>query len=254
MLFDTHAHIADVRFDADREQVMENLIKAGVGGVCVVGGDLPQSQAALDLAARHDMLCAAVGLCPQDARVLDGEQLSWLRRMASHPKTAIVGEIGLDYYYDTAPRDVQMACLLQQTALANELDLPVTYHVRDAWGDFLDYIRKKPVKGGIMHCWTGSIESAKICLDAGLYISLAGTVTFRNANKLLDVARYLPADRLLLETDCPYLAPVPMRGRRNEPAFVRYTAQVVADLRGVPLKELENITYENALRVLERKP
>ncbi|MDD4796808.1 MAG: TatD family hydrolase [Eubacteriales bacterium] len=249
MLFDTHAHIADKRFDADRQQMIAAFAPAGIGSVCVVGGDLTQSQAALDLAAQHDMLWAAVGLCPQDARVLDDAQLAWLRSMAGHAKTVIVGEIGLDYYYDTTPRDVQMTCLAQQEALANELNLPVTYHVRDAWGDFLEHIRQKPVKGGIMHCWSGSVEAAKICLDAGLYISLAGTVTFANAHKLRDVARYLPADRLLLETDCPYLAPVPLRGRRNEPAFVRHTAQVVADLRGVPLAQLEDETYANALRV-----
>jgi len=133
-------------------------------------------------------------------------------------------------------------------ALADELHLPVSFHVRDAWGDFTAYLRRAPLNcSGVMHCWSGSVESAKACLDAGLYISFAGTLTFANANKLLDVAKYVPADRLLVETDCPYLAPVPMRGRRNEPAFVRHTAEKLAQLRGISFAQLAEQTYQNAM-------
>lgn len=248
-LFDTHAHIAGPRFDADRGALIAELEQNDVARVCVVGGDLHQAQDALNLAAQHDILHAAVGLCPQDAKVLDEAELDWLRRMAAHEKTVILGEIGLDYYYDTVPRQVQMTCLEQQTALAREVDLPVSYHVRDAWGDFLEYIAKKPAKGGIMHCWSGSVEAAKICLDAGMHISFAGTVTFKNANKLLDAARYVPIDRIVLETDSPYLAPEPMRGKRNQPAYVRHTAQCIAQLRGMQPQDLAEQTYINALNV-----
>lgn len=254
MLFDTHAHIAGERFDADREALIAAFAQNGIGRVCVVGGDLAQSHAALALAKRFPMLSAAVGLCPQDAQVLSDAQLADLRAMAADADTVILGEIGLDYYYDDVPREVQMTCLEQQTALAEELALPVSFHVRDAWGDFLAYLKRAGLRhGGIMHCWSGSVESARECLDAGLYISFAGTVTFANANKLLDAARYVPADRLLIETDCPYLAPVPMRGRRNEPAFVRHTAQRLADLRGVALAQLEQQTYENAMKLFNLK-
>lgn len=247
MLFDTHAHLAHPRFDADRDALIAQLAQQGVGRVCVVGGDLAQAQQALELACQYDFLCAAVGLCPQDGMALGDVQLEWLRAMASHEKTVIVGEIGLDYHYDTVPRGVQMTCLLQQTVLANELNLPVSYHVRDAWGDFLDYIRQKPVKGGVMHCWSGSVEAARVCLDAGMYISFAGTVTFKNASKLLDVARYVPLDRLLVETDAPYLSPEPMRGRRNEPAYVGHTAACLAQLRGMDYPAMTAQTYANAM-------
>lgn len=250
MLYDTHTHLNDHAFDADRETLIAALPEGGVGLCNVVGWDMASSRAAVALAGKYpSTLRSIVGVSPQEAMAPDAAWLNELRALAGDTTCVAIGEIGLDYHWDTHPRDVQMACLEAQTALAQELGLPLVYHVRDAWGDFLPYLARCHVAHGVMHCFTGSVESAKTCLDAGLYISFAGPVSFKNARKLVDVAKYVPEDRLLIETDCPYLSPEPLRGRRNEPAHLRFTAEALAAHRGVSEEALGQSTWDNAQRI-----
>lgn len=248
-VFDTHAHLDDPRFDEDREALIAALPAEGVVRCLTVGASMETSANAVALARRWPHLWAAVGVHPHEAAALTEEQMDTLRRWAGEERVVAIGEIGLDYHYDLQPRDVQRACLDQQFALAREVGLPVIYHMREAWGDFLPWLAAAPRHTGVMHCYSGSVETAKVCLDAGLYVSLAGTATFKNARNLQEVARYVPADRLLVETDCPYLSPEPVRGRRNEPKHVLHTARAVAALRGVDPDDLARQTLENGCRL-----
>lgn len=250
-LFDSHAHLTDERFDGDRDEVVARMAESGVARCLLIGDAATDAAPALEMAARCGNMWAAAGLHPHDASLWDAALEERLRAWLAHPKCVALGEIGLDYHYDLSPRDVQRAVYEAQLDIALELGLPVILHIRDAHGENTDLLRGRVRAGrmprGVMHCYTGSWESAKEYLDMGLYLSLSGAVTFKNAPKLSQVAQNLPADRLLVETDCPYMAPVPMRGRRNEPAFVRYTAQRVAELRGVTLEELADQTARNAM-------
>ena len=248
-LFDTHVHLDDERYDSDREALIAALPGAGVERCVTIGADMASSQAALALAARYPgQLRAAVGLHPHEAEQVDEESLAQLEAWLQEPIAVAMGEIGLDYYYDAHPRSRQMEAMDRQWTLARRLGKPVIFHVREAWGDFLPWLRSHP-GDGVMHCFTGSRESARECLDAGLMIAFGGAVTFKNANKLLEAAAYVPEDRLLLETDCPYLSPVPYRGKRNEPARVALVAERLAQLRGVAVEALAGACFANACRV-----
>lgn len=257
-LFDTHGHLADAAFDPDRAAVLERMRAAGVRRAVVVGDpcdDPPSAEAALALAEAHDFLYAAVGVHPHNASgygdAVEARLLSWMAR----PKCRLWGEIGLDYHYDLSPRAVQREVFARQLDLAYAQGKPVQLHIREAHGDCMDLLKRQAAAGrmpaGIMHCYTGSWEAAKRYLDWGLYISLSGAVTFKNAPKLAEVARGVPADRLLIETDCPYMAPVPLRGRRNEPAFTVHTFEKVAQLRQAPPEALARQLWENACRALD---
>ncbi len=270
-LFDTHCHIADPRFDADREAVVARMLDAGVARALVVadpcepvwdgpedaGGQLigvGNEQKVFALVDRYNFLCGAIGVHPHNASGWDADAEATVRRYLSHPKCRLLGEIGLDYHYDLSPRDVQRAVFDAQLDMAYDLGLPVQLHIREAHGDCMDMLRARARAGrmpaGIMHCYTGSWESAKVYLDLGLTISLSGAVTFKNAPKLSEVAQNTPADRLLIETDCPYMAPVPLRGRRNEPAFIVHTLAKVAELRGVGPDALAEQLWENSNRII----
>ena len=270
-LFDTHCHIADPRFDADREAVIQRFLDAGVARALVVADprepiyDGPEDEGGrlvamgnegrvFDLVAHYDFLYGAVGVHPHNASGWDDDAAATVRRYTALPKCRLLGEIGLDYHYDLSPRDAQRKVFDIQLDMAFELGMPVQLHIREAHGDCLDMLRARArsgrMPGGIMHCYTGSWESAKIYLDLGLYISLSGAVTFKNAPKLAEVARNVPADRLLIETDCPYMAPVPLRGRRNEPAFITHTFARVAELREVGPDALAGQLWANANRVM----
>ena len=235
-LFDTHCHITDERFDEDRAAVIERMTAAGVQLCVLVGDAQTEAQPAFELAERYAWMYAATGLHPHDASRWDAEVADRIRRYMASPKAVALGEIGLDYHYDLSPRDTQRDVFDEQLDMAYRLDKPVILHVREAHGDATDIMTRRWRAGsmprGVMHCYTGSWESAKTYLDMGLYVSFSGAVTFKNAPKLWEVAKNLPADHILVETDCPYMAPVPMRGQRNEPAFVAYTARRVAELRG----------------------
>ncbi|MEL7610233.1 MAG: TatD family hydrolase [Bacillota bacterium] len=246
--FDTHAHLSDERFDPDRDALIASFPQKGVTRVLDVACDLRSTGTTLELIRRYEHVYAAVGMHPHEAQHMQNGMMDELRRLLRLPKVCALGEIGLDYHYDFSPRDVQKKWFVEQLELAKELDVPVVLHVREAFGDALEILRahKQGLKG-VMHCFSGSIETAFECLNLGLYISFGGAITFENARRLTDVASRLPLERLLIETDCPYLAPVPFRGKRNDPTLVALVAKKLADLQGVGVEEAARITYENGL-------
>ncbi len=248
LLFDTHCHIDEERFDSDRDQVLAQMRENGVGYCVCVGSDMETSRRSMAFAQKENGVYAAVGIHPHEAKFFRPEDIQTLKSWFSDPKVVALGEIGLDYYYDHSPRDNQRDVCAAQLTLGYEENMPVIFHVRDAHGDMLDMMRSQGGKlpRGILHCYSGSWESAKEYLKMGFYISIAGPVTFKKAPSQWEVAQNVPLDRLLLETDSPYLAPEPMRGRRNEPAFVRHVAERIAALRNIPLAELAAATTQNA--------
>ena len=250
-LIDSHAHLDDAQYDDDRAEMLARARAAGVVQVVNVGYDLPSSGRALALAAEYDFIFAAVGVHPHEVRELPPDYLERLREMCRRPGVVALGEIGLDYYRDLSPREVQRKVFREQLALARELDLPVIIHDRDAHGDVLDILRKDGVgpAGGVMHCFAGSLEMAAACMEMGFYISFAGPVTYPNARRPKEVAAAVPLERLLVETDAPYLAPQVHRGKRNEPAYVRHVAEQIAALRGIAVEELARATTANARRL-----
>lgn len=249
MLFDTHAHLNDKRFDEDRLELIEALGKNGVSNYCEIGYDIASSSAALELSQKYDFIYAAVGVHPHDTQYLCEDDMTKLKELLAHPKAVALGEIGLDYYYDNSERDKQRFWFDRQLKLASELDKPVVIHTRDAMGDTIDILKANAQNTGIIHCYSGSVESAKILLDMGYYISFAGPLTFKNATTALEVAAYVPEDRILIETDSPYLAPVPYRGKRNTPVYVAEVAKKLALIRGTSLEHIAKATFENAMRV-----
>jgi len=251
-LVDTHCHLDFPQFDADRAAVWE---RAGAAGVIVLidpGTDLPSSRRAISLAEQHQGIYAAVGVHPHDAASLDEPALAELRRLAAHPKVVAIGEIGLDYARDLSPRDRQRAAFEAQLGLAAELSLPVIVHQREAAADVLAALRGwagQPEPGGVLHAFSGDLDMARQAVDWGFYIGIAGPLTFTNARQLPEIAGWAPAGRLLLETDAPYLTPHPHRGQRNEPAYLRLTAQRLAELRRISPDELARQVTDNARRL-----
>ncbi len=251
--FDSHAHFDDDRFDGDREELISSLTGLGIGYVANIGADLESSISSVALAERYPHIYATVGVHPHDAEGMSEDTLTELIRLSSHPKVVAIGEIGLDYYYDNSPRDVQRYWFGRQMDLARELDLPVVIHSRDATEDTIRILKEHPVKTGVIHCFSGSVETAKIYLDMGYYISFAGPVTFKNATTLSEVAKIVPEDRLLIETDSPYLAPVPHRGERNWSFYVKDVAEKIAELRGTTIEHIAEITTRNAKALYDIK-
>ena len=256
-IFDTHCHLADERFDEDLAEVIARMREVGVCRANVVADpceEEPNQQKVLSIAEAHDFLVFSIGAHPHNASRYDSAAEAEILHYLEHPKCRLLGEIGLDYHYDLSPRDVQRQVFDRQLDLAFERNNPVQLHIREAHGDCMDMLRARSAAGrmpaGIMHCYTGSWEAAKVYLDLGLYISLSGALTFKNAPKLAEVAQKMPADRLLIETDCPYMSPVPMRGRRNEPAHLPHTLATAAAFRGVSPDDLAEQLYENSLRAL----
>ena len=251
-LFDTHAHLHFPEFAADLDAVLERARAAGVKRMLTVGTDVPTSRAAVALAAREADVWAAVGFHPHDAAAADAAALAEIERLAGAPRVVAVGECGLDFFRTLSPREAQERCFRSQLGLARRVGKPVLIHCRDAHPETLAILAESDVEetGGIMHCFSGDVAIARRCLDLGLTISLAGPVTYPNARALPDVARFVPADRLVVETDCPYLPPQGYRGKRNEPAYLALTAARVAELRGEPLATLGPRMSDNARRVL----
>ena len=249
MLFDTHAHYDDAAFDADRGQVLASLPGQGVGLVVNPGCNLASSRRAVELAERFDHVYAGVGIHPSDAADFRREELDQLRTLAAHPKVKAIGEVGLDYHWeDYADRDTQKACLRAQLALAEELDLPVLFHDREAHGDSLALIREFPRVRGVFHCYSGSLEDARVLVELGWMLSFTGSITFKNARKAPEVIQWLPLDRIMIETDSPYLSPEPFRGRRNDSSRVGLVARRIAELKGLTPREVEDATWENGRR------
>lgn len=249
MYFDTHAHYDAEQFDADRDQVLSALPAAGVVLAVDPGCDLPSSRAALALAERYPFLYAAVGYHPENCAPYREEDLDQIRDMARHPKCVAIGEIGLDYYWaENPPRALQQRVFRDQLALAAELALPVIVHDREAHGDSLAAVKEFPAVRGVFHCFSGSAEMAKELVGLGWMISFTGVLTYKNARKALEAAAAVPLDRLMIETDSPYMAPVPCRGQRNDSRNLVYICEKLAELKGVSPGECARITLENGKR------
>ena len=249
MYFDSHAHLDDVRFEGDREEIFAALKDYDVGLILNVGCDLPSSERSVELAERYGFVYAAVGSHPDDADHVDGALLDRYRALAAHPKVKAIGEIGLDYHYEDVPRAQQIIAFEQQLELAEALKLPVVVHEREAHGDAMDIIRRHPDVRGVFHCFSGSKEMALWLVERGWYIGFTGVLTFKNARKAVEAAQALPLDRILIETDCPYMAPEPYRGRRNDSRYVPLVAKKLAELRGLTPEEAGIQTTENARRL-----
>ena len=249
--FDSHCHVDEEQFDEDREAVLARMREHGITRYAVIGSDMATSRQAIEFARTHEGAVAVGGIHPHEAKFFREEDTDELRAWYREGKIRAIGEIGLDYYYDHSPRDVQRAVCIRQMELAWEIGAPVAYHIRDAHGEMLEIMRgmKDRLTGGIIHCFSGSAETAKEYLRLGYYISFAGPLTFKKAPKLQEAALLIPRDRLLIETDSQYMAPEPVRGRRNEPANVRYVGMKLAELRGETPEEVAGYTTENAMRV-----
>ena len=251
MLIDSHCHLNDRQFHRDRAQVIARAQEQGVVRIVCVGYDLPSSQEAVELAARYPNLSVVIGVHPHDAKEVTEDTYGELEKLAASSSVVAIGETGLDYYRDLSPRRTQQEVFIRHIDLARRTGLPIVVHDRDAHGEVLRILKAERAHeiGGVLHCFSGSWEVAKQCLDMGFYLSLAGPVTYNNAKRPQEIARLIPLDRLLVETDAPYLAPEPLRGKRNEPANVRYVAAKIAELRGMPLEELAAATTANTERV-----
>lgn len=250
MLFDTHAHYDDERFDPDREELLASLPGKDVDLVINAGSDMPSSRTSVALAEKYPYIYAAVGVHPHEAKSLTEGDCAELLELAKHPKVVAIGEIGLDYHYDLSPRDVQREAFARQIELAKTAGLPFVVHEREACKDCLDILKAQGVgeRAGVMHCFSGSRETAKILLDMGMYISVGGPVTFKNNVKTVDMVEYVPLDRLFIETDSPYLTPVPHRGKRNDSSYVYHVAAKIAEIKGISPEEVAAATKANAMK------
>ena len=259
MYIDSHAHLEGHRYDDDREQVISRAREAGVEAIVAIGnGDGPQNfDCGIQLAEQNDFIYATIGIHPHEAKLADDAAFSRMGQLLKRPKVIAIGEIGLDYFYDHSPRDVQQDVFLRQMEIARSAKLPIVIHCRpsdgsdDGWDDCLRLIREQWAPtglGGILHCFTGNTAQAKRALDMGFMISFAGNITFPKAQQIRDAALEVPLDRMLIETDSPFLAPIPNRGKRNEPAFVKEVARQIAELRGLAPEQVGQQTTQNFYR------
>jgi TatD DNase family protein len=247
MIWDTHAHLDDLGYAEDFQEVVMRLQSSGVSRVTNVGYDLPSSERSVKLAQDYDFIYAAIGIHPHNAEEATDETWAKLLILAKQPKVLAWGEIGLDYYRDLSPRSIQKESFIQQIKLANEVGLPIVIHNRDAHQDVLEIVKAHPPKyGGVFHCYSGSWEMAKVILDLGFYLSFAGPVTYKNARHTVEVAGHVPMDRILVETDSPYLTPEPRRGKRNEPTYVREVVKKIAEIRNLKFEDVASQTMRNA--------
>ena len=250
MLLDSHCHLDDSAFDVDRVAVIERARAAGVRYILVAGGATGPDRldSSLAVITAHEWMYASVGLHPHEAKYFTDAHAERIVELAQHPRVVAIGEIGLDYFYDHSPREVQQQVLIRQMELARVLKLPIIIHCRDAWADLLaiaDAHWRSSGLGGILHCFTGSVDDARPFLNWGFQISFAGNLTYRKAQNLREAARLIPLDRLLTETDCPYLAPIPHRGRRNEPSYVRAVTEALARIQQLTVEDLAGRVTEN---------
>src|SRR5690625_4230317 len=251
VLFDTHVHLNARQFKEDRKEVIERAFEAGVNQMVVVGFDEETIPLAIEIAEQYETIYAAVGWHPVDAINYKEKHLGYLEELSNHPKVVALGEMGLDYHWDTSPKDVQEKVFRKQIDLAKKLNMPIIIHNREATSDVVRILQEENAEnvGGIMHCYSGSVTEVQKCLDMNFYISLGGPVTFKNAHEVKEVAKIVPIDRLLIETDAPYLAPHPYRGKRNEPFYVTLIAEQIAQLRDMKYEELCEITTKNAQKL-----
>ncbi len=252
MIWDTHAHLDDSQFNSDRDAVIQRAKEAGITTIVNVGTSESSCRQAVSLAARYSNIYATVGIHPHDAKDCSNETWELLSQLAQNPKVVAWGEIGLDYYRDFSPRDVQRQVFIHQLELADEMGLPVVIHDRDAHGDILQIVKKHPPQaGGVFHSYSGSWEMAKELLAIGFYLSFSGPLTFKNARHTLEVAANVPENRFVVETDCPYLTPEPYRGKRNEPSYVKEVINKIAELKAIPLEKALTLATENSMRLFK---
>ncbi|MGG1514652.1 TatD family hydrolase [Paenibacillus oryzisoli] len=255
MLTDSHTHLNAEQFNEDQAEVIQRALEAGVTRMVNVGFNRETIPSSIELAEKYDFIYTTVGWHPVDAIDMMPGDLDWIEELCKHEKVVAIGEIGLDYYWDKSPKDVQQRVFREQIRLARKLGMPIVIHNRDAHQDILQILKEEKAAevGGIMHCFSGSWETAKQCLDMNFHISFGGPVTFKNAKQPKEVLAQVPLDRLLIETDAPYLTPHPFRGKRNESAYVRLVAETAAEIRGLTLEEIATITTRNAMALLGLK-
>jgi TatD DNase family protein len=255
LLVDSHAHLDASQFDEDRDEVIQRAGQAGVEWILTVGTNLVESQKAVEIAQQYPQILAAVGVHPHEAQGVTEEVYSGLKNLSQSKKVVAIGEIGLDFYHQLSPLEIQREVFRRQIQLARELHLPIIVHDREAHGEILHILRSEKASDvrGIFHCFSGDYQLAREAIDMGFYISISGIVTFHNAAWLRDVVREIPLDNLLVETDCPYLAPVPKRGKRNEPAYVTYTVAKIAEIKNIEVEKVEEATAENFLKFFNLK-
>lgn len=244
-IYDSHAHYDDERYDEDRDTLLPALHQQGIALINNIGADMPSSYRAVELAQQYPFVYAVVGVHPHEAEHVPTDYLDQLRALAQNEKVVAIGEIGLDYHYDLSPRDVQKRVFREQLKLAQELNLPVVIHEREACADCMEILREFHPRG-VVHCFSGSAETAKELVAMGMYVGFTGVITFKNARRALEACAVVPDDRLLIETDCPYLAPEPHRGTRNDSGNLRYIAQTIAQLRGLTAQQVCDLTNQNA--------
>lgn len=247
-IFDTHAHYDDEAFDEDREALLDRLPAEGIAGVVNVGASLASCRRTLELMERYDFVYGAIGVHPSETAELNEEHFEWLREACGHKKCVAVGEIGLDYYWDEPERAVQKEWFVRQMELARDLALPVVIHSRDAARDTVDLMTAAGAGeiGGVIHCYSYTKETARTFLDMGFYFGIGGVLTFQNAKKLREAVEYIPMERIVLETDCPYLAPVPFRGKRNSSLNIPYVIDALAQIKGITGEEVREQAWKNA--------
>ena len=246
MIFETHAHLNDPAFDEDREELILGLPQKGIEAVMNVGCCLESSGDCIALAEKYPFVYASVGSHPDSADEVNEEVLEKYRQMASHPKVKAIGEIGLDYYYETIPREIQQKAFRMQMQLAKELNMPVIVHERNAHDDGMRIVKEFPGVTGVFHCYSGSAEMARQLVNMGWYIGFTGVLTFKNARKAVETAESIPLERIVLETDCPFMAPEPFRGKRNDPGYLYRMAERLAEIRGISVEEVCEVTTANA--------
>ena len=249
MLFDTHAHFNDEQFDADRDEVLKSLKSYGIGNIVNIGSSMKTSRTSVALAEKYDFVYATVGVHPSETGELCETDIDELKRLAANPKVRAIGEIGLDYHYpDDVEPSIQKKWFVRQLELAKELNMPVVIHDRESKGECLEILKEHKISNGVVHCFSGSAETAREILKLGMMISFTGVLTFKNAKKAIAACAAVPLDRLMIETDCPYMSPEPHRGKRNFSGYVEFVARKMADIKGVSYDELVDITERNAKR------
>lgn len=254
MIFDTHAHYDDEQFDEDRHELLMSMSEGGIGTIVNVGASMNSCRTTLELTRKYPFVYGAVGVHPDEVGTLTEEDMEWLKSASADPKIVSIGEIGLDYYWNVSESEIQKRWFIRQLDLAKEVKLPVIIHSREAAKDTLDIMKAHGrEQGGVIHCFSYSVETAREYLNMGYYIGIGGVVTFKNAKKLKEVAEYTPLDRIVLETDCPYLAPVPNRGKRNSSLNLTYVADAISEIKGIPVEEVIAMTEKNA-RCMYRLP
>ena len=255
MLIDSHAHLEMSDFKRDLEQVIQREKESGVGYIFTVGTEKNDWKRALEIADSHPSIYAILGVHPHNAKEIDDETYRELKEHCRNGKVKAYGEIGLDFFRNLSPRDIQLKRFREQIGLAKELGLPIVVHDREAHQETLEILKSEKAEecGGIIHCFSGDYEMARACMDMGFYISIPGSITFKNAEGFREIVKRIPLESLLVETDAPFLTPEPFRGKRNEPSYVRYTAQKVADIKKSSFEKVAEVTTDNALRVYRLK-